>query len=719
MQKPLLSIGMIFKNEIRCLERCMKSLEPLRRAIPCELVMADTGSEDGSREVAAKYADILFDFPWIDDFAAARNAVIDRCTGKWFLSMDADEWFGESVEELIGFLTAKTVPYDYAGFIIRNFKDFNSTAADNYNDFIARRIMRLSSGTRYTGCIHEHWKFPEGCTDHTVIRLEKTIVYHDGYAFISLEDTQAKYDRNIGLLKKKLAENPDDLQTLAECIDTTKRIDKSSAEYARHSLEVLHRDWKQWGRSGARVYRDAVSVAQFQKLPELREWAEKALELYPNSIFTRVDVTYYAYAKCWDDHDMKEAIRWSELYREGVADYRSGNFDWNESLQGTVELASPFWERRLLVMLVEAYLRVGAYDKAFHTFADINGAELDDLQQVEICANMLLRLHRETELDTSDLAVQFWEQINQPKPTIDMAEKRRSAFINTAASSLTPHYREDEANREGFLRHSYTALVPLAGKCILGDGAAILSISDPVELEKRIAEQKLADLPISAFAHALKCGITFPLPGYMLTLEEMDALAARMAPLGKTLADLVVDAAEKETDDILSLCWDRAMALAAVKSFDWADERSGIALSRAFSEIESAFLPRYYGAELLCDENIQLLPPMHRFGWYCGKAFWALDAGDSAEYVRLLRKGLETCPEAKLMVEFLLGQLEESQKVQATPELLVLAEQVRTLLAQYPADDPAVEALKQSAAYQKVAHLIEGPELDMFGGSRQ
>ena len=42
MSKPVLSIGIIFKNEIRCLERCLKSLQPLREAVPCELVMADS-----------------------------------------------------------------------------------------------------------------------------------------------------------------------------------------------------------------------------------------------------------------------------------------------------------------------------------------------------------------------------------------------------------------------------------------------------------------------------------------------------------------------------------------------------------------------------------------------------------------------------------------------------------------------------------------------------
>ena len=142
-------------------------------------------------------------------------------------------------------------------------------------------------------------------------------------------------------------------------------------------------------------------------------------------------------------------------------------------------------------------------------------------------------------------------------------------------------------------------------------------------------------------------------------------------------------------------------------------------LARTFAKIEHEFLRFSYTTEALLAENLSILPPMHRFGWYCSRAFWAQDAGNASMYVQLLRQGLEVCPEGKPMVEFLLRQLEESRKVQSTPELLTLAEQVRALLAQYPADDPAVEALKQSAAYQKVAHLIEGPELGVYGGIKQ
>ena len=55
----------------------------------------------------------------------------------------------------------------------------------------------------------------------------------------------------------------------------------------------------------------------------------------------------------------------------------------------------------------------------------------------------------------------------------------------------------------------------------------------------------------------------------------------------------------------------------------------------------------------------------------------------------------------------------------ASQELLALAGQVRTLLAAYDPEDPAVAALKQSPVYQKVAHLIEGLEAPVAGGLAQ
>ena len=201
----------------------------------------------------------------------------------------------------------------------------------------------------------------------------------------------------------------------------------------------------------------------------------------------------------------------------------------------------------------------------------------------------------------------------------------------------------------------------------------------------------------------------FPLPGSPLRLEEMDGLAARLAGVPETLLRLAETA---EWDTPQTLCWARALILAAVQAFGWPDreagEARGLALARRFAEVERAFLPLCYAPAALTGENLFLLPPLHRFGFYCAEAFEALDSGDPEGYVRRLRAGLESSPAQKELVEFLTDHTPALQEPKPAPELLALAEQVRTMLAAYPPDDPAVAALKASPAYREIAHLIEG-----------
>lgn len=82
-----------------------------------------------------------------------------------------------------------------------------------------------------------------------------------------------------------------------------------------------------------------------------------------------------------------------------------------------------------------------------------------------------------------------------------------------------------------------------------------------------------------------------------------------------------------------------------------------------------------------------------------------------------MRAGLTSCESMKPVVEFLTDHTPELQ--QPSQELLELAEKVRTLLSACDPTDPAVAALKQSPAYQKVAHLIEGSEVPVAGGLLQ
>ena len=71
-------------------------------------MVVDTGSKDRTREIAQEFGARVFDFVWVDDFAAARNAALARATGDYAFWLDADDVIDpperEKLQELLASL---------------------------------------------------------------------------------------------------------------------------------------------------------------------------------------------------------------------------------------------------------------------------------------------------------------------------------------------------------------------------------------------------------------------------------------------------------------------------------------------------------------------------------------------------------------------------------------------------------------------------------------
>lgn len=702
-KRPLLSIGIIFKNEIRCLERCLKSLQPLREAIPCELVMADTGSTDGSRGIAGKYADILFDFPWIDDFSAARNAVMDRCSGEWYLTIDCDEWLDQDISVLLRFLRdrEKQKKFVMGAIMVRNY--VSEDLETQYSDLLGVRLLRMNTGCRYEGAIHEHWK---ACGD--IFGMDKMILHHDGYIGLSGESGRPKRERNMKLLREELEKNPKNLMCLIQCIESSD--DEESGEYLERAVAGVEEKWPSWEVLGPSIYRHLVKDAKQRNLPDLDEKAARARELFPDSPFITVDATYIQFSNYIDKKDYAGAIPYGEAYLKALDKYLEGGNAVVETLHSSLAMVSPVQGRMTRILMADAYFYVKEYEKSRDMLLTLKGEELNEIC-TKNCAGVMANLHAQTGLDMSGHMAELWGQIIKPVPNEVRAAERQRGVAELAVQLFSKPYRL-ELEKKGF-RQAYTLFLPLAGKCGWGNAAAILEETDPGRLTELLGSvEKWKECPIEALSHALRHGASFPLPEKPLNVEEMDALAARMAQDPEELYGVLnAAAAEDYAGSWQTLAWVRALALAAVQAFPWKTcGGEGVALARTFAKAEGAFLTGCYAREVLQEENLRVLPPMHRFGWYCAQAFDALDAGDPAGYARLLRAGLETNPAMKPMVEYLTENTPELWNTGTAPELLALAEKVKALLAAYPADDPAVAAVKASPAYQKVAYLIEGGE---------
>ena len=56
----------------------------------------DTGSLDETYEIARNYGARVLEFPWIDDFSAARNESLRFASGQWMFWMDSDDTIDEA-----------------------------------------------------------------------------------------------------------------------------------------------------------------------------------------------------------------------------------------------------------------------------------------------------------------------------------------------------------------------------------------------------------------------------------------------------------------------------------------------------------------------------------------------------------------------------------------------------------------------------------------------
>lgn len=202
-QTPILSIEVLTSNRKDTITKCLDSLNSLRKNVPSELIIVDTGCDREMLDIVSKYTDIIVRFEWCADFAAARNAGLDKASGKWFMFLDDDEWF-EDTKEIENFFNGGYYKeFNACWYVQRNYVDMSGTG---YGDILVARMVRLDEGVRFKGRIHEYLTYTG---DYTTVG---SFVHHYGYVFTSDESRYRHFERNASLLKQMIVEERDDLR---------------------------------------------------------------------------------------------------------------------------------------------------------------------------------------------------------------------------------------------------------------------------------------------------------------------------------------------------------------------------------------------------------------------------------------------------------------------------------------------------------------------------
>jgi len=145
-----ISLCMIVRDEEAVLGRCLASAAP----VVDEIVIVDTGSVDGTKEIAAAYGARIFDFEWVDDFAAARNFAFDQATGDLLMWMDADDVLPDAEREK--FAAFKTRIPDHADAVLMPYWLAFDAAGRPTAATRRCRLVRRGKGFRWYGRVHEY-----------------------------------------------------------------------------------------------------------------------------------------------------------------------------------------------------------------------------------------------------------------------------------------------------------------------------------------------------------------------------------------------------------------------------------------------------------------------------------------------------------------------------------------------------------------------------------
>lgn len=161
-----ISLCMIVKNEEKVLERCLESV----KGLVDEIVIVDTGSEDRTAEIAGQYTSLVYEIPWKDNFAWARNFSFSKAGKEYCMWLDGDDVI--SPENRERFLREKEGMDGTEDVVMMKYgMDFDPNGKPAFS-YYRERIIKNHQEFVWKGRVHEAIE-PKG-----KIVYWDTVIYH-------------------------------------------------------------------------------------------------------------------------------------------------------------------------------------------------------------------------------------------------------------------------------------------------------------------------------------------------------------------------------------------------------------------------------------------------------------------------------------------------------------------------------------------------------------
>ncbi|MGL4555795.1 MAG: glycosyltransferase, partial [Gemmataceae bacterium] len=200
--RPTVALCVIAKNEEENLPDCLAAET---RALFDEVVVVDTGSTDATVAVAASLGARVAHFPWVNSFAAARNASLDAASADWVFWLDADDRLDAPNRDRLRTLLAG-LRHENAAYVMKcHCVPVAPGAPGTLVDHV--RLFPRHPEVRWRYRVHEQI-LPALRARGAEVRWADVRIDHVGYVDPAL--VGRKRQRDLALLEEERAERPGD-----------------------------------------------------------------------------------------------------------------------------------------------------------------------------------------------------------------------------------------------------------------------------------------------------------------------------------------------------------------------------------------------------------------------------------------------------------------------------------------------------------------------------
>ena len=272
-----LSLCMIVRDNEGTIEACLESVQPWVD----EMIVVDTGSTDGTPEIVQRFGARRFQFPWCDDFSAARNESLKRARGEWIFWIDSDETIDPRNGQKLRELACGPHEPSVFGYVMQQVHPRGGPDSGELGVAVVDqvRMFRNGLGLRFEGRVHEQM-IPGIQRAGGQLRWADVAILHSGMDTSpeARKDKSAFYFR---ILAEELEEKPDHPFVLFNTGMTHAAIQEydKALPYLRRCIEVSR-------PQGLHVRKAYALLIRAESMGGQHEMAwmtcEKGLLLFPN-----------------------------------------------------------------------------------------------------------------------------------------------------------------------------------------------------------------------------------------------------------------------------------------------------------------------------------------------------------------------------------------------------------------------------------------------------